>query len=106
MSVMIRGTTPTITFNLPFQANLITNCEVYFAQDGVMKVVKYKDACEMSGKTLSVKLSQAETLLLDPEIQVEMQVRMVFEDGSVEATNIVRGNVGRILKGGEIDVSG
>ena len=107
MAEIIRGTTPTVTFNLPLEVEQITNCEVYFSQAGRLLLVKHMDDCEMfdDEDVLAVTLTQAETLLFDPDIKLEMQIRFVFEDGAVEATNIVRTRVGRILKGGEIDVN-
>lgn len=108
MSIMTRGTTPTLTYNLGIDdANLIKGGEVYFSQDGVLRLMKSfdDDACTISDDgTLLVTLTQAETLRFNPEIKLETQVRIVYQNGSVEATNIVKDRVSRILKGGEINV--
>lgn len=101
---MRRGTTPTITFNLPFNVSTIKNCEVYFAQSDELKVTKAYEDCTLSGTTLSVTLSQEDTLAFSDDEKLEMQVRFVFTNGAVDATQIVKGKIGRILKDGEIDV--
>ena len=101
---MRRGTTPTVTFNLPFEVSEIKNVEVYFAQDGENLVTKEMADCTLDGKTLAVTLTQAETLSLDTDEKLEMQARFVFKDGSVDATDIIKSKVKEILKDGEIDV--
>lgn len=100
----IRGTTPTVTFNLPFSVSTIRNCEVYFSQNDSLLVTKGIEDCTLSGTTLTVTLSQSDTLAFDDDAKLEMQVRFVFTNGSVDATQIIKGKVGRILKDGEIDV--
>lgn len=104
MAKTIRGTTPTITFNLPFYADTIANCEVYFSQADNLVLTKGYEDCVLSSKTLSVTLTQADTLKFDEEEKLEMQIRFVFLNGSVDATNIIKGKVGKILKDGEINV--
>jgi len=102
---MRRGTTPTITFNLPFNVSTINNVEVYFAQNDNLVIEKDMDACTLSGTQLSVTLTQAETLSLDDEEKVEMQARFVFVNGSVGATKVIKAKVEEILKESEIDVN-
>ena len=101
---MRRGTTPTITFNLPFDVSTVRNCEVYFAQNDELLVTKAMEDCVLTGTTLAVTLSQAETLSFDEEEKLEVQARFVFTDGSVDATEIIKQKVKEILKDGEIDV--
>lgn len=101
---MRRGTTPTITFNLPFDVSTVKNVEVYFAQNDSLILEKAMADCVLSGTTLAVTLSQAETLLLDDEEKLQVQARFVFTDDSVDATDIIKGKVKEILKEGEIDV--
>lgn len=100
----IRGTTPTITFNLPFDVSTIRNCEAYFAQNDELLVTKEFEDCVLEDRTLSVTLTQEDTLAFDDDAKLEMQIRFVFTNGSVDATQIVKGKIGRILKDGEIDV--
>lgn len=101
---MRRGTTPTITFNLPFDVSTVRNCEVYFAQNDELLVTKSMEDCVLSGQTLATTLTQAETLSFNEEEKLEVQARFVFTDGSVDATNVIKQKVKEILKDGEIDV--
>lgn len=100
----IRGTTPTVTFNLPFDVSTIRNCEVYFAQNDELLVTKAMEDCVLEDRTLSVTLTQSDTLQFDDDAKLEMQIRFVFTNGTVDATQIIKGKIGRILKDGEIDV--
>lgn len=103
---MRRGTTPTIVFHLPFNVSTIHNVEVYFAQDDELIIEKKMSDCILSGTTLSVTLTQADTLAFstDDNGRVEMQLRFVFTDGSVDATTIIKEKAKKILKDGEINV--
>ena len=101
---MRRGTTPTLTFNLPFSVSTIRNCEVYFAQNDELVLEKSMEDCVLSGTTLAVTLTQEESLLFDEEEKTEIQARFVFTDGSVDATDIVKDKIKKILKEGVIDV--
>lgn len=100
----IRGTTPTITFNLPFSVDGINNCEVYFGQNDELLLEKGYEDCVLSGTTIAVPLTQADTLLFDYEEKLQVQLRFMYNDQRVEATSILKGKVGQILKDGEINV--
>lgn len=102
---MRRGTTPTIAFNLPFDTSTIRNCEIYFSQDDSLLLTKGKDECTLSGALLYVTLTQEETLMFDDEIKLQIQVRFVFTDGTVDATTILKEKVEQILKEGVINVN-
>lgn len=41
--VVTRGTTPTIRFKLPFETDVIQNCEVYLSQPNLLIVKKKND---------------------------------------------------------------
>lgn len=93
----IQGTTPTVTFNLPFDVDTIENCEVYFGQNDELLVTKGYNDCVLSGNTLSVTLKQRDTLNFDPAERLQMQLRFRFNDGSVDATKIIKGKVDDLL---------
>ena len=101
---MRRGTTPTLLFNLPFSVSEIKNCEVYFSQDDNLIVTKEKKDCTLDDHFLYVTLTQEETLALSDEVKCEVQLRFVYQDGTVDATTILKDKVERILKNGEINV--
>lgn len=93
----IRGTTPTITFNLPFDVSTIQNLEVYFAQNDERLFMKGYNDCVLSGTTLSVTLKQKDTLKLDAEEKLQVQVRFRFTNGTADATKIIKGKVEELL---------
>ena len=87
---MYRGTTPTITFTLPFDGSGITVLNLCFAQKGEVILEKTLQDCVMEGSTLQVRLSEAETLLFDHRKgMVEMQLRLGCEETRM-ASNIMQ----------------
>lgn len=102
--VTVRGTTPTITFRLPFQTDQISDVEIYFAQKSFLFQKDYED-CSFEENRLSVTLSQEETLMLDAGLSLRLQIRVVFTNGAIGATRIVRTSVVGLLKEGKINVS-
>lgn len=99
---MYRGTTPTLTFNLPFAASTLSAAYITFAQFGASVFEKALTDCTASGQALTVTLTQSDTLLLNATEKVEIQIRGKTTDGEVIASNIMRVPVDRILKDGEI----
>ena len=93
----IQGTTPTVTFNLPFNVSTIKNCEVYFGQNDELLVTKGYNDCVLSGTTLSVTLKQKDTLQFDSAEKLQIQIRFRFTDDSVDATKIIKGKVEDLL---------
>lgn len=99
---MIRGTTPTLEFTLPFSTELLAEAYVTLSQNKKVVVDKSLEECEVSGNKLSVKLKQADTLLLDSDHKTEIQVRAKLNSGDAVASRIVTVSTERILKDGEI----
>lgn len=98
---MYRGSTPTLTFALPFATEIIDNAYISFAQYGAVKIEKQLDECVCSENNLSVTLSQAETLRLKSGSAVEIQISVRIEN-KVMRSQIISTSVERILKDGEI----
>ena len=93
----IQGTTPTVTFNLPFDVSTIKNCEVYIGQNDELLVTKGYNDCVLSGTTLSVTLKQKDTLQFDPAEKLQIQIRFRYNDDSVDATEIIKGKISDLL---------
>ena len=73
---MYRGTTPTITFTLPFDGSRITALNLCFAQQDTVVLEKGLADCNLEGNTLKVSLTERETLLFDTKKgMVEMQLQ-------------------------------
>lgn len=99
---MIRGTTPTLTFNLPFDASNIKTAWVTFSQFNVEVFTLENEELAMDGLTISAKLTQEQTLSLSKNDDVEIQLRILTNSGDAIASNIMKTSVGNILKDGEI----
>lgn len=98
---MRRGTTPALELEL--DVSLIGSEYYVTLENGRKQFTKTNDDCELSedGKTITVVLTQAETLDLDASSAVLVQVRFKVGDRAY-ATNIARTTVGEILLEGEI----
>lgn len=98
---MIRGTTPVLQFNLPFNAEGIDVLFISFMQNGNLVFEKNKADCEMHSNMISCQLSQADTLQFNDKGTVEIQIRIRKGEEAL-ASNIITADVGRILKDGQI----
>lgn len=75
---MYRGTTPTLTFQLPIDTGSITALSVAVAQAGQIKIEKALSDVHMDGNVISCPLTEAETLSLTagPGIDAKIQLRV------------------------------
>ena len=86
---MIQGTTPTLYFNLPFQASLIKSAEITLQYTDSYKnvlIVKTLDDCELGETSISTRLTQEETLRLPAPATARVQLRILTIDDVALAT--------------------
>ena len=83
---MIRGTTPTHTFTIPFDTALIKEVRVVYAQADTPIVWKETKDCTLEGKTISTTLTQEDTLKFDCKKTVQIQIRVLTTAGEVLST--------------------
>ena len=102
--MIIRGTTPIITFTLPFSFDLVEEIWFTMSQRGVEVVTKERPDMEDEGPEnspkIKVRLSQKDTLLLNDKHKVDVQVRIKTTGGDVIASHVARTTVEEILKEG------
>lgn len=72
---MVRGTTPTYTFEIPFDTNLISNLKVNFSQEKLLVSKGLRD-CNISKSTIEVRLTQEDTLKFS-QGEVEIVIRVL-----------------------------
>lgn len=104
---MYRGTTPTIVFNVNFDLDFSLVKQVWATfKSQTVEITKDLEQVTLdnTNKTVSVKLSQTETLQFINQF-VETQLRFLLDDDTAYATNIVRLPMNAILKGGVISGS-
>ena len=99
---MIRGTTPTLEFTLPFGTDILAEAFITLSQNGEVVIDKRLSECKCEKETLSVRLAQEETLKLDGQCKTEIQIRARTLEGEALASNIITVNTDRILKDGVI----
>ena len=99
---MIRGTTPTLEFTLPFDTDIIADGYITFAQRGDVVIDKNISECTCEGTKIVLKLSQEETLKLKSGDFTEVQIRAKMTSGDAVASNIIKVSTDRILKEGVI----
>lgn len=99
---MIRGTTPKMDFVLPFDVDSIAESYITFVQNNNIVFDKSFSECESHENTLTLRLTQEETLKLSDGNAVEIQIRVRTKSGEAMASNIIRVNTERILRDGVI----
>ena len=103
---MIRGTTPTLLFNLPFSASLIKSAEITIKYvDGLKKVLitKTLEDCELGETSISTRLTQEETLQIPAPVIVAIQLRILTTNDIAMATEVHSVKVKKLLSGDVIE---
>ena len=102
---MRRGTTPFLTFGVPFDPTTAKRLWITFSQGGREVFTVEEENCTFKGHVICVKLSQIQTLSLAANKTLEMQIRVLFpgetEDYAL-ASDIITTSVSAILKEGVI----
>lgn len=101
---MTQGTTPTLVFELDIEPGTLVSLYLTFRQGYGREVTRREDSitADNDAKTLTVTLTQEETLKFEEGGNVEIQLRAVTTTGAALASNIVALPVERILLGGVI----
>ena len=85
---MIRGTTPTHTFKIPFPVSSVKEAMVIYAQDDIEVFHKDTVDCAMKDNEISVTLTQEDTLLLNHQMPVQVQLRLLTTKGVAMASSV------------------
>ena len=96
---MIRGTTPTLTFTLPMAVSTLSEYWVTVSQhyDNI-RIDHDSSDCTASGSTITVALTQEETLRLVPDKPVYIQLRVLTSGGDAMASEAFRTTVADVLR--------
>lgn len=100
---MFRGTTPTLIFKYKFDLSALNVEAIYitFTQNDQTILEKKLDEVDIKKSTISVNLSQEETLLFKANDIIFIQTRLKI-DGHAYASTVIRTNMQDILKEGVI----
>jgi hypothetical protein len=94
---MIQATTPTFILTLPEEVDLSVVQSMYFTlEQGSTVLTKSDDALVIDGQTVSVYMTQEETLKFKTG-NANMQLNWTYNNGSRACSNIVNVPVGRNL---------
>lgn len=94
---MIRGTTPTHNFRIPFESSTLEEVRIIYSQNDEQILVKETADCEMDGNTISVTLTQEDTFKFDCKKCVQLQVRVLTNGGQALASQIKHIDVDKCL---------
>ncbi len=85
---MIVGTTPTHTFNIPFDISIVAKFRVIYAQNDVVLFVKTEndEGCGLEDNRIVVTLTEEDTFKVDHKKPLEYQIRILTTDRSKLAT--------------------
>jgi hypothetical protein len=67
----------------------VAKVRVIYSQGDIVKILKRECDVEMSGSTISVTLSQADTLRLNCKLKTDIQIRVVTRSGEALASDII-----------------
>lgn len=95
---MIRGTTPTHIFTLPFDTSPINKIRVLYSQKSNVLLTKDETECVAESNSIKTTLTQEETFLFDAKIPVEIQLRILTKDGNALASVVTTVGVSRLLE--------
>ena len=98
---MRRGTTPTNTFDVDVDLRQASVIYITYSHLGKTVVEKEINDITIEENTLTVELTQEETLAF-PKGEIEIQIRAWFPEGLAIASNIIKTTASRILKEGVI----
>jgi hypothetical protein len=96
---MYRGTTPTLTFNLPMAVSTLSEYWVTVSQhyDNI-RIDRDKTTLTASGSSIVANLTQEETLRLVPDKPVFIQLRVLTSGGDAKASEIFKTMVNDALR--------
>lgn len=99
---MRRGTTPTHTFTTDIDLSEADVIFVTYEQGDTIVIEKTIDDLTVTSESISVELTQEETLAFNESGSVKIQIRARFADGTAVASNIMKVSALAIIKEGVI----
>lgn len=86
MEEIVRGTTPTLSFGLPFSTDLLATGFVTVKQRDAVIIEKELSVCNCDGNTITTKLMQEETLSLESGIHAKIRLVVKTHGGDRHET--------------------
>ena len=103
---MKRGSTPTFTFEIPFDVNMIRNLFVTIKQTfrtETIQVDKTMEQCEMQDNQISCILTQEDTLKFKQNRNASVQLRVLTTGNNSLVSDVFTVRIDELLKEGVIE---
>ena len=97
-----QGTTPTHYFDLPFDCGVIEAIRVTYKQEDEIVLEKELPDCSFDGNTVSVNLTQEETLGFDHNHICKIQLHCKTHDGQYLSSKVFIKSINELLSGREL----
>ena len=97
-----RGSTPVHIFKTSIDLTEAVEIYITYTQAGHTIVEKSLSDCTVTAEQIEVRLTQEETLKFDARYSIKIQVRAKYADETAIVSNIIKTDVGVILKDGVI----
>ena len=80
---LIRGTTPTHEFELPYPVELIKDIRLVYGQKNKVVLIKQRKQCIIQDGVIVVTLTQEDTLSFLPNKNIDIEIRIKLIDEQV-----------------------
>ena len=100
---MIRGTTPTCSFNVPCNGENIHKVNILFGQDDRLLFKKVTSDCTIDGSQVTAKLTREDTLRFNHKKPLQIQIVVEQTNGDVLESLIETIGVDKLLDDGVIE---
>lgn len=97
VGTIVRGTTPTHTFTIPFDTASLLAARITYAQDGVEVFSVETEDCTMNGQEIAATLKQEDTLKLAYNKEVKIQLHLLTNLGVSLKSDVYIASVGESL---------
>ena len=94
---MMRGTTPTHIFTLPFDVSRIKEIRIIYSQNDTPVVTKNTADCTLENKTVTVKLTQEDTFAFNHKKPAFVQLHVLSTNGDALTSAIKAISIGDCL---------
>lgn len=99
MAIIVTGATPKHTFKINADLREAEEIWITYKQGRHIRLNKtLSDGIEVEEKSISVKLSQEDTLLFSREQDVKIQIRARFDDGTAIASTVIHTTASECLR--------
>lgn len=89
INMIIQGTTPTHSFQLPFDTSIIKTARFVYSQEGEVSIVKTGDDVTISQEDVATTLTQEDTYNLTPGVRVKLLLRILTKEGKAVTSDPV-----------------